>query len=97
MDGREGLAAPVNVVLIQKDREKQLVVYWFKQRHRWLASEYLVKFYLFWDALTSQRSDGALIRLSAAIGPGENEADVEQRVLRFARTIEPQLSRYIPD
>lgn len=97
MDGTERPSAPVNVVVIQKDREKQLVIYWFKQRHRLLASEYLVKFYLFWDALTRRRSDGALIRLSAAIGPGENERDVEERVLQFARTIKPHLNRYIPD
>jgi hypothetical protein len=56
-----------------------------------------VKFYLFWDALTRQRSDGALIRLSAAVEPGEHEQDVEQRLLRFAGQIQPQLNRYIPD
>ena len=60
-------------------------------------SEYLVKFYLFWDALTRQRSDGALIRLSASVGSGESEQDVETRLLEFSRTIHPQLSRYIPD
>jgi exosortase D (VPLPA-CTERM-specific) len=97
VDGRQGLVAPVNRVSIQKDREKQLVVYWFKQRDRLLASEYLVKFYLLWDALTRQRSDGALIRLSAAVESGESEQDVEDRLLGFARRIHPQLTRYIPD
>lgn len=33
-----GLAEPVNRVLIQKDRQKQLVLYWFKQRERILRS-----------------------------------------------------------
>jgi EpsI family protein len=92
-----GPALPINRVLIQKDRQKQLVLYWFKQRDRFLSSEYLVKFYLFWDALMRQRSDGALIRLSAAVDPGRDEQDVEQRLLRFARNIQPQLNRYIPD
>lgn len=97
VEGRQGLVAPVNRVSIQKGREKQLVVYWFKQRDRLLASEYLVKFYLLWDALTRQRSDGALIRLSAAVESGESEQDVEDRLLGFARRIHPQLTRYIPD
>lgn len=97
VNGGEGLVAPVNRVLIQKDQQKQLVLYWFKQRDRSLSSEYLVKFYLFWDALTRQRSDGALIRLSASVGPGESEQDVETRLLGFARDIHPHLSRYIPD
>jgi len=93
----DGLAKTVNRVLIQKDQQKQLVVYWFKQRDRMLSNEYLVKFYLFWDALTRQRSDGALIRLSTAVEPGESEQQVEHRLLEFARIIQPQLNRYIPD
>lgn len=91
------LTEPVNRVLIQKDRQKQLVLYWFKQRDRMLSNEYLVKLYLLWDALTRQRSDGALIRLSAAVDLGEDEQAVEERLLRFAQTIQPQLHRYIPD
>ena len=93
----DGLNEPVNRVLIQKDRQKQLVVYWFKQRDRVLSNEYLVKLYLLWDAMTRQRSDGALIRLSAAVDPSEDEQEVEQRLLQFAQTIQPQLNRYIPD
>ncbi|MCS6316490.1 MAG: VPLPA-CTERM-specific exosortase XrtD [Nitrospira sp.] len=93
----DGFTEPVNRVLIQKDRQRQLVVYWFKQRERILSNEYLVKLYLFWDAMTRQRSDGALIRLSAAVDPGEDEREVEQRLLQFARSIQPQLNRYIPD
>jgi UDP-N-acetylmuramyl pentapeptide phosphotransferase/UDP-N-acetylglucosamine-1-phosphate transferase len=50
-----------------------------------LSNEYLVKLYLFWDAMTRQRSDGALIRLSAAVDPGEDEQAVEQRLLQFAQ------------
>lgn len=87
----------MNRVLIQKDHQKQLVLYWFKQRERVLASEYLVKWYLFWDALTRQRSDGALIRLSASVEPGEREQDVAQRLVRFATEIQPHLTRFIPD
>lgn len=93
----DGLTEPVNRVLIQKDRQKQLVLYWFKQRDRMLSNEYLVKWYLVWDAMTRQRSDGALIRLSAVVDPGEGEQVVEQRLLQFARSIHPQLTRYIPD
>lgn len=96
-DGKTSPAIQINRVLIQKDRQQQLVLYWFKQRDRLLSSEYLVKFYLFWDALTRQRSDGALVRISAAVEPGEDHRDVEQRLLRFAEQIQPQLSRFIPD
>ena len=53
--------------------------------------------YLFRDALLKGRSDGALIRLAAAVGPGQREEDVERRMIELARLIQPKLTRYIPD
>ncbi|TMQ28557.1 MAG: VPLPA-CTERM-specific exosortase XrtD [Nitrospirae bacterium] len=87
----------VNRALIQKDSQKQIVLYWFKQRDRILNNEYLVKFYLFWDALSRGRTDGALVRITSLVGPGETEDIVDQRLLRFVSTIEPELARYVPD
>ncbi|MCG3117424.1 MAG: VPLPA-CTERM-specific exosortase XrtD [Candidatus Manganitrophus sp. SA1] len=86
-----------NRVLIQKGDQKQLVYYWFQQRGRILTNEYLVKFYLLWDAVTLNRTDGALVRLTAAISPGESESSVDDRLVGFARTVRPHLGRYIPD
>ncbi|MCG3110228.1 MAG: VPLPA-CTERM-specific exosortase XrtD [Candidatus Manganitrophus sp. SB1] len=99
IDG-EGAAIPplwANRVLIQKGDQKQLVYYWFQQRGRILTNEYLVKFYLLWDAVTLNRTDGALVRLTAAISPGESESNVDDRLVGFARTVRPHLGRYIPD
>lgn len=88
---------PVNRALIQKDRQKQVVLYWFKQRDRLLADEYLVKFYLLWDALTRNRTDGALVRIASMVGPGESEDVVDRRLQRFVAAIESELNRYVPD
>jgi len=87
----------VNRALIKKDSQKQIVLYWFKQRDRILSNEYLVKLYLFWDALSRGRTDGALVRIASLVGPGETEDIVDQRLLRFVSTIEPELTRYVPD
>ena len=87
----------VNRALIQKDDQKQIVLYWFKQRDRSLTNEYLVKFYLFWDAISRGRTDGALVRIASLVGPGETEDIVDQRLLRFVSTMEPELARYVPD
>lgn len=87
----------VNRALIQKDSQKQIVLYWFKQRDRILSNEYLVKLFLFWDALSRGRTDGALVRIASLVGPGETEDIVDQRLLRFVSTIEPELNRYVPD
>jgi exosortase D (VPLPA-CTERM-specific) len=87
----------VNRALIQKDSQKQIVLYWFKQRERNLTNEYLVKLFLFWDGLSRGRTDGALVRIVSLVGPGETEDIVDQRLLRFVSTIEPELNRYVPD
>jgi EpsI family protein len=87
----------VNRVTIQKGDHKQVVFYWFQQRGRLLTNEYLVKFYLFWDALTKNRTDGALVRLMAVVPPGESEASVDNRLASFTRTVFPILKKYIPE
>jgi exosortase D (VPLPA-CTERM-specific) len=87
----------VNRVVIEKDRQKQIVYYWFKQRDRWMTSEYAVKFFLFWDSLTRHRADGALVRLVSGVYAGEAEAVVDQRLQILAGLVIPELGRYVPD
>ncbi|NOS79746.1 MAG: VPLPA-CTERM-specific exosortase XrtD [Nitrospira sp.] len=86
-----------NRAVIEKGNQKQIVLYWFKQRERILTSEYLVKFYLFWDALLRARTDGALVRIASLVGPGETEEIVDQRMRQFVSVMQPELNRYVPD
>jgi exosortase D (VPLPA-CTERM-specific) len=86
-----------NRAVIEKGHQKQIVLYWFKQRDRILTSEYLVKFYLFWDALLRARTDGALVRIASLVGPGETEEIVDQRMRQFVSALQPELNRYVPD
>jgi len=87
----------VNRAVIQKGDQKQIVLYWFKQRDRYIADEYLVKLYLLWDAFIRRRTDGALIRLASLVGPGESEAAVDQRLQEFSVEIGQELNRFVPD
>ncbi|MBX3329763.1 MAG: VPLPA-CTERM-specific exosortase XrtD [Nitrospira sp.] len=87
----------INRVVIQKGGQKQIVYYWFKQRDRWITSEYLVKFFLFWDSLTRGRADGALVRLTSIVRAGESEAAVDKRLQDLSGLVTPLLSRYVPD
>lgn len=93
----EGLPLKVNRLLIKKGDYTDVVYYWFQQRGRDLTNEWLVKWYLFWDAMTRNRTDGALIRLTAFVNPGEDLAAVDQRLIEFARQVNPYLPEYIPD
>ena len=49
------------------------------------TNEYLVKWYIFWDALTRNRTDGALVRLSAPVMTGHGEARTDAQMRRTSR------------
>ena len=61
--------------------------YWFQQRGRVITNEFVVKWYLFWDALTRHRTDGALVRLIIALPPTSNEAEADLRLADLASRI----------
>lgn len=87
---------PVNRVLMQKAGIKQLVYYWFDQRGRILTSAYELKLFNFLDALTRQRTDGALVRIITPVYESEALLDAENRLLRFTGDVIPVLSEFIP-
>jgi exosortase D (VPLPA-CTERM-specific) len=86
----------VNRVVIERGDVKQVVYYWFEQRGRLLTNEYLVKWYIFWDSLTRNRTDGAMLRLTVPVLAGQSEADADRALEEFARTLVPALRPYIP-
>lgn len=87
----------VNRVIIQKGDHRQLVYYWFQQRGRVIVSEYSAKWFIFWDSLTRQRTDGSLVRLTAMVRPGQSLEEAEKNLSAYAREISPRLGAYIPD
>jgi exosortase D (VPLPA-CTERM-specific) len=93
--GREVLR--VNRALIQLGARQQLVYYWFQQRGRVITNEYAAKWYLFWDALTRNRTDGALVRLVVALPLGRSPAAADQQLTEFAAAAVPTLTSYVPD
>ena len=75
---------------------KQVVYYWFDERGRQVANEYLAKWYLLADAITKNRTDGSLIRLTTQVFPGETERDADKRLQSFMRDVVPALAGYLP-
>jgi EpsI family protein len=84
-------------VEIQKGDDRQLVYYWFQEQGRVLTNEYLVKLFIFWDALTRNRTDGALVRLTTVLKPGEDWAQADGRLKDFAASLGGQLGRFVPE
>jgi exosortase D (VPLPA-CTERM-specific) len=87
---------PLNRVVIARDSDKQLVYYWFVQRGRNIANEYWSKWYLFADAITKNRTDGALVRLTTPLYPGESDSGADERLQSFILELVPRLSTYLP-
>lgn len=87
----------VNRMIIKKGDFTQIVYYWFQQRGRVITNEYMVKWYLFWDALTQNRTDGSLVRLTALVPPGENIEEGDEQLRSFAALVVPKLGDYIPE
>ena len=91
-----GQPLKVNRVIIQKGEDRQLVYYWFKQRDRILHKESHVKFFMVYDVIMRQRSDGALVRLVTPLARGEDLAAGDARLAAFADLFVPKLPDYVP-
>jgi EpsI family protein len=92
-----GAAIPVNRAELELHSRRQLVYYWFDQRGRRIANEYLMKWYLFRDSLELNRTDGALVRVSTMVRPGEAVEQADRRIIDFIRYGTPLLPDYLPN
>jgi EpsI family protein len=88
---------PVNRAYMLKGDFRQLSYYWFPPRDRILTNAYQLKLYNFWDALTRQRTDGALVRVVTPIYGDEGVADADRRLAAFTQAIVPVLDEFLPD
>ncbi len=93
--GNKNISA--NRVVIHQGDSKQLVYYWFKQRNRIITNEYLVKWYLLIDAISINRTDGALVRFVTSMQKNEGLDKAENRLREFISQVNPLISEYVPD
>jgi exosortase D (VPLPA-CTERM-specific) len=92
----DGRSIRINRAFMEKSGARQLVYYWFPQRGRILTDLYQVKLYNFWDALTRQRTDGALVRIITPVYGTEGAEAAEQRLRGVTKTIVPVLDGFLP-
>jgi EpsI family protein len=84
--------------VIQKGIDRQIVYYWYQSHGRVVASEYTSKFYMVYDALRLNRTDGAMVRVITPV-TGETEADERLAAARgatFVQRIFPALTTVLP-
>jgi EpsI family protein len=87
----------VNRYVVQKGLDRELVLYWYQSHGRVVASEYLSKMYLVADAIRTNRTDAALVRVIVHIGNQDGgETLAEREGMRFIASLFPALSTYLP-
>lgn len=90
-----GQTFAANHYVIEKDGVQQDVLYWYQAHGRMFASEYLGKIYLAWDGITKGRTDGALIRLTAARASGNGQS--LPAMMTFAQDLSSVLPQFLPN
>lgn len=92
----DGEKLQVDRAIIEKGENRQLVYFWFQQRGRIITNEYMVKWYIFYDAITQNRTDGALVRLVTNLSKTEDVARADQRLQAFMKDLVPVLPPFLP-
>jgi EpsI family protein len=85
----------VNQYLVKKGLDQEFVLYWYQARGRVIASEYWGKVWLVADAITRNRTDVALVRISTPTADSEERA--RKRAVEFAQAAYPRLHQFLPD
>ena len=85
----------VNRYVIQKDQLQQVVLYWYHAQGRAVAGEVAARVEMVRNALTRNRTDGALVRVSMPVYG--SIADTSDALVRYVQAMYPVLGRYLPD
>ena len=93
-----GARIEINRIVILKGVDKQVVLYWYQSHGRVVASEYWGKIYTVLDALRTNRTDAALVRVicSVAGADSQSESFAEKCAIGFVKALYPLLSRFLP-
>ena len=87
----------VNRYLIRKGTDRLLVLYWYQSHGRVVASEYSSKIFMVLDAIRTNRTDGALVRVITPVLDGDaGAAQAEKRTVGFIQGMVPTLREYLP-
>jgi EpsI family protein len=84
-----------NRLVIAKGDARQLVYYWYLERGRVIADDWMKIVWLFWDRARLSRTDGSLIRFTMPIGQN-GTATAEEAFRALAPLITARLSDYVP-
>jgi len=83
---------PVNKMILKRGDQRQIVLYWYQCRGRYIRSEYTEKIYRVLDSIGMRRTDGSFVRIITT----EEDDDTLASLVDFTGQLIPVLERYIP-
>jgi len=90
-----GPAIEANRYIVEHDRDRQVLIYWYQGRGRAVASEYWGKIYTVLDSVRRRRSDGAMVRVVVPVT--NSEAEALQLATDLAAQAAPALPTFVPN
>lgn len=92
-----GLAHPIDVnqYIVSRGQNQSVVLYWYQDRSRVIASEYAAKIYTVADSIRYDRSDTALVRVVVGVDDGNTKA-AEATAASFVKAFFVPLRDYLP-
>ena len=84
-----------NRYIIESGGQRDLMLYWYQDRGRAVASEYWAKVYTVLDSVARRRSDGSMVRVIVPVGRSEEEA--LRTATEVAALAAPHLPSFVPD
>jgi EpsI family protein len=91
-----GKQVDINRYVVENQGDRQLILYWYQAQEKVIASEYMGKAYLVWDAMRHRRRDGAIVRIVVPMSENETVATATQRALSLADPSFVQLQHFLP-
>lgn len=94
--GAGGAAVPANLVLIEINKQRYAVLYWYEVGGIATLSDHGYRARLLYNRLVRGRSDGALIRIASPLEAGEDDRAALARQTNFLRVFYPALLGSLP-
>jgi EpsI family protein len=91
----KGKNIEANLYVLESDKYKEVLIYWYQGRGRAVADEFQDKMFTIWDSLWLRRSDGAMVRVMTPVGDNETEAVTAAKDL--AARAADDISEFIPN
>ena len=91
----DSMPVEINNMILQKGADRQVVLYWYQCRGRFIRSEYMEKIYQVLDSIFKRRTDGSFIRVMGPAQNGRTEYTTNY-LADFTKEVIPILEEYIP-